>query len=80
MERCPICRGRITPEQNCRRCKADLTLILQTNRDAEALTQKAVECIDKHHYRKAEGLLERALSLKNDPFVNILYGYTKTLS
>ncbi len=79
MERCPICRGRISAEQRCGRCKADLSELLQISCEAETLTQQAIGALSCHDYQKAKQQLQRALSLKSDPLVTQLLGFCESM-
>jgi len=54
MDRCPICRGRISDNAECQRCSADLALLFQTEKEAKALSRQALNCISNGDYAQAK--------------------------
>jgi len=65
LERCPICRGRVNDEAQCKRCNADLSFVIQAKKDAEDLTQRAITQMEREKYANAERSLVLALSLEH---------------
>lgn len=45
MEKCPICKGRIEADNHCRRCGADLTILLIINKRHFVYCKLAIEAI-----------------------------------
>ncbi|VAW56040.1 hypothetical protein MNBD_GAMMA07-944 [hydrothermal vent metagenome] len=57
MDRCPICHGRINDNAECKRCNADLLLLIQTEIEAKRLTHEAFNCLLSGKYIQAEAFL-----------------------
>jgi len=68
MERCPICRGRLDAETQCRRCGADLTLASQTQAEAESLTSQAIKQMLDDNFVQSKHFLEQSLALEHNSF------------
>ncbi len=73
MSRCPICRGRINDEHQCKRCGADLVSVNQIENQAGERLSQAIKDISDNKLAHAEQLLEQVLTLKRSDFAqNIL--------
>ncbi|VTS02962.1 hypothetical protein [Tuwongella immobilis] len=61
--RCPVC-GLVQPlKPNCRRCKADWTLVLRVVRSQERLIRLATTAIEQQDWESATARLDEAARL-----------------
>ena len=67
MERCPLCRAGLNGAETCRRCRAELQLAQQVEREGQALVNAAMHCLSLDDADTAERLLRRALVLHAAP-------------
>ncbi len=67
MERCPLCRAGLNGAETCRRCRAELKLAQQVEREGQALVDAAMHCWFLDDVDTAERLLRRALVLHAAP-------------
>lgn len=67
MDRCPLCRAGLNGAETCRRCRAELQLAQQVEREGQALVDAAMHCLSLDDAGAAERLLQRALVLHAAP-------------
>ena len=72
MDRCPICRGRINENEECKRCGAALSLLIQIEQQVNELTSQALWHIGNSQFTQAKLLLEEAQLLRHSPFQQVL--------
>ncbi len=79
MERCPNCRARYQDNTECRRCGIDLSLLLTVERVADRLLRDALARLAAGDPRKAAATLTHAMTLRRDPFLDLLVGFAQSL-
>jgi len=67
VDRCPLCRAGLNGAETCRRCRAELQLAQQVEREGQALVNAAMHCLSLDDADTAEQLLRRALVLHAAP-------------
>jgi len=67
VDRCPLCRASLNGAETCRRCRAELQLAQQVEREGQALVDAAMHCWCVDDADTAEHLLRRALVLHAAP-------------
>lgn len=67
MERCPACRGRLTPETACPRCGCDLGLVRRAQAQARQRLVGAVHALAQGDAQQARALAQASLSLAHSP-------------
>jgi len=75
MDRCPICRGRISDNAKCQRCCTDLSLLFQTEQEAKDLLRQTFNCISNGKYTQAEVFLNASQFLSFSEFKQNLLGF-----
>ncbi len=75
MEKCPVCRARFDGTPSCRRCKSDLSALLQVEQEAESLTRRAIHALAQGDKKKACQLCNEALHLKSTPLNKVLKAF-----
>ncbi|MCK5889008.1 MAG: hypothetical protein KAG19_03595 [Methylococcales bacterium] len=75
MERCPCCNARLRERLICSRCKADLSLVIQSEKVAKEWLSQAMD--DWSQGELAEGIaaLDYSLALKNTQIAQAFKGY-----
>lgn len=63
--RCPVCKADNTQGPNCRRCKADLSLLFRLERQRERLLATATEYLRAGRFHDAVSLARRAHALRH---------------
>ncbi len=58
--RCPTCRVRISSQNQCRRCGAELSLLIKTASHAYQLREKARRCLLEGKFKEAYSLAQQA--------------------
>ncbi len=66
MLRCPVCRADNTRGPNCRRCKADLSLLFTLEQQRTCHIQAAREAIRAEDWSLAEYHIVEADTIRND--------------
>jgi hypothetical protein len=64
--RCPVCRADNTEGPNCRRCRADLSLLFALEEQRTALLDQARQQALSQHWSEAARLAEQAHQLRRD--------------
>jgi len=67
VDRCPLCRAGLNGAETCRRCRAELRMAQQMEREGQALVDAAMHCLSLDDADTAERLLRRALALHAAP-------------
>jgi len=67
VDRCPLCRAGLNGAETCRRCRAELQMAQQVEREGQALVDAAMHCLSLDDADAAEQLLRRALMLHAAP-------------
>ena len=67
MDRCPLCHASLNGAEICRRCRAELQLAQQVEREGRALVDEAIHCCSLDDADTALRLLRRALVLHAAP-------------
>ena len=80
MERCPICRGRVSDTFECQRCGADLNVVCEARGEAETFIRRAIICITREELAQAEHWLTASLNLEHSVFGRRLLGFVRRLS
>jgi hypothetical protein len=62
--RCPVCKAENAQGSQCRRCKADLSLLFQLEEQRAALLAAAVEAVRTRRYEEALVSARRAHQLR----------------
>jgi len=63
--RCPVCKAENTAGPQCRRCKADLSLLIQLEQHRDALYAAAVEDVRHGRFEEALTCAQRAHHLRH---------------
>ncbi|MCK4658105.1 MAG: hypothetical protein KAV82_01160 [Phycisphaerae bacterium] len=66
-QRCPTCNAARQGERICRRCKSDLSILVQLEGYADGLRRRAQHCYARGWYRQAASLAQTAVSLESSP-------------
>lgn len=77
MERCPVCRARLSDSPVCRRCGAELDILLLIDARADWLAHRAVQLIARDNWAGAEQVLQEAQKLRQSPFVQALHEFVQ---
>jgi len=80
MERCPICRARLTEISVCPRCTTDLSLPLIAEQQAESLCFKSLMLLENGQLNEAIEVIEQSIQFKNDPLTLQLRGFFKSMN
>jgi hypothetical protein len=64
--RCPVCKAQGNVGPNCRRCKADLSLLLALEQQREQLLQQACVCVRQGDWPGFAARAAQADSLRHD--------------
>jgi hypothetical protein len=64
--RCPVCRADNAAGPQCRRCKADLSLLFTLDGQRQSLLARAVEMADRGEWLQASDLAAEAHGLRRD--------------
>lgn len=67
MDRCPACRGRLTPEPVCSRCGCDLGLVLNAQAQARQRLVRALHALAQGDTQQARALVQTSLRLAHSP-------------
>ena len=79
MNRCPVCNARFSDETICRRCGADLTLVMRTAARATMLRYHAIEALLSGDFDDAERMMETAQAIRKSSAHNHLTKIVKTM-
>lgn len=79
MERCPVCRARFSGKPVCRRCKSDLSTLIQLEEQADLALQRAIHALAAQDIAKARHLCDYAAKINNSPFSTALAGFLASL-
>ena len=63
---CPVCGANQDWSAECRRCSADLGLLLEVARAVEVARRKCLLAIARGHHREALGWAQRLVRLRTD--------------
>jgi hypothetical protein len=66
MLRCPVCRAELTAGPNCRRCKADLTVLFALEEVRTGLLARAAHHVVREEGSEAFRFAEQAHALRAD--------------
>ncbi|MBU4264115.1 MAG: hypothetical protein KKC76_19860 [Proteobacteria bacterium] len=80
MLRCPVCRASFKGSPVCHRCRADLSILLRIERQAEQLACQAVQALATGEKKKARALADDACFLHTSPFHRALAGFLAIVS
>lgn len=64
--RCPVCKAENTESVQCRRCRADLALLVRLEERRQAVLAVAYRAVAGGHWRRALVLAEGADTLRSD--------------
>jgi len=64
--RCPICRAQVDQPPQCRRCRADLSLLFTLEGQREQALAEARECLRAGRWRRSLALAEGVDTLRHD--------------
>lgn len=64
MNRCPVCHARFCAEPTCRRCGADLTLLMRTAARAAMLRYDAIDALTAGDFTAARKMLDTAQAIR----------------
>jgi hypothetical protein len=67
IERCPACRGRLTPEPVCPRCGCDLKLVRRAETQARQRLVHALRALAQGDAQQARTLAQASLRLAHSP-------------
>ncbi|HUR53433.1 MAG TPA: hypothetical protein VMZ71_04855 [Gemmataceae bacterium] len=77
---CPCCKASNDAGPNCRRCRADLSLLFQLEEDRAALVAQARELAAQSRYSESLAALDRAAQLRRGDDVQRLRAVALLLS
>lgn len=78
LERCPVCRARLSDSSVCRRCGADLDMLRVIDARAEWLAHRAVELIGRDDWARAEQVLHEARKLRRSSLIQALHEFVQS--
>ncbi|MFZ4536978.1 hypothetical protein [Propionivibrio sp.] len=78
MERCPACRARLGQAEVCSRCGTDFSLSRRAERQAQALTRRAVHQLVQGQTRQAAVTADVASGLADSPLARAVTQMIKT--
>ena len=64
--RCPVCRAEVEQPPQCRRCRADLSLLFALQEQRQQVLAAALDCLRTGRWRRALALAEGADTLHHD--------------
>ncbi len=64
--RCPVCRAEVEEVPQCRRCRADLSLLVELEKHRQHVLAAAYRCLRQGRYQQAFALSEGAEALRRD--------------
>jgi hypothetical protein len=64
--RCPVCRAEVEEASECRRCRADLSLLVELEKQRRNALAVAHQCLRRGRYQHALALSEGAETLRRD--------------
>ncbi len=64
--RCPVCRAEVSEGPQCRRCRADLSLLFRLAEQQQRALQAACVYLARGDYRRARAIAEGADTLRRD--------------
>ncbi len=64
--RCPICRALVEQAPQCRRCRADLSLLVEVQKQRRHALTAAYRCLHQGRYQHALALTEGAEACHGD--------------
>jgi hypothetical protein len=64
--RCPVCRAEVEQGPQCRRCRADLSLLFELEEQRRRALTAAYQCLQQGRYPYALALAEGAETLRRD--------------
>ena len=67
MERCCCCNARLKGQQQCRRCQADLSQVIETERMARYRLGKAIQFKQDNQWTQSIAAVSYSLQLKKTP-------------
>ncbi len=70
--RCPVCRAEVEEVPQCRRCRADLSLLVDLEKQRRQVLTAAYRSLLRGRYQRALALTEGALALRRDEDVRRL--------
>lgn len=78
-EKCPVCRAGIKESSPvCRRCRSDLTTLLEINARAEALARAATKALAHGNPPAAADLARKSGFLRDTPYIRALQKFINT--
>ena len=63
---CPVCRNQVDQGPQCRRCRADLSLLFCLEKQRVHILDVAMQCLSQRRPRRALALAEGADALRHD--------------
>lgn len=70
--RCPVCRAEAVAGSQCRRCRADLSLLIELEKQRQQALTAAYRSLRQGRYQRARTLAEGAGAFRNDEDVRRL--------
>jgi hypothetical protein len=64
--RCPVCRAEVEQGPQCRRCRADLSLLFELEKQRRHVLTAAYQCLGRGRYQYALTLAEGAEVFRRD--------------
>jgi hypothetical protein len=64
--RCPVCRAEVSEGPQCRRCRADLSLLFRLEEQRRQALVLAYQCASQGDWRRAGALAEGVDTLRSD--------------
>ncbi len=64
--RCPVCRAEVEQGPNCRRCRADLSLLFSLEEQRQQAIATAYQYLQEGRLAAARAIAEGACALRND--------------
>lgn len=76
-EKCPVCRAVIKDSSTCRRCRSDLSSLLEIKAEAEALALAATKALANGNPLAAADLARQSEFLHDTPYTRSLRRFIK---
>lgn len=65
MKKCPVCNNRLNDQSTCRRCKTDLSLLVEVEKEAIIQRELALKAYEKKQFSKMFAHAKRSAALIN---------------
>lgn len=76
---CPVCKAENSTPPNCRRCKADLSMIFALEQNKARLVAQALKALEEKRWQEAQEWARQARALSEEEEIEKLLALTSLL-